>query len=108
MLFRSCSALLSLIITPGTQGIYNVGTGRPTSNQAMANMLESLYRMNESLDSNVEYCEDKLSSEEMLDVLAKKKLFRAADISKIMSETGWTPKVGLREGVQEFLRFQSL
>jgi UDP-glucose 4-epimerase len=102
------SALLSLIQTPNTQGIYNVGTGLLTSNQALANMLEWFYRRNEAGESNVENHADKVGSEDLLNFVANKKLYRAADISKIASETGWTPKVGLGEGVQEFLRFRSL
>ncbi len=82
-------ALLVLIEGEPSMSVYNIGSGRATSNAELIDMVIK----NSGLDHSPEIVETVETAEQMV--------ASQADISRISDEFGWTPRYGLEDTIKE-------
>jgi dTDP-6-deoxy-L-talose 4-dehydrogenase (NAD+) len=90
-------AFLALVQDSKSDGIFNIGSGKPTSNEFMAKLLSVLYCQQGGENIYRDYDERPIV-----------KRSRIADITKITQSTNWAPSISLEQGIQEFLRARNL
>ena len=90
-------AFLALVQDSNSEGIYNIGSGKPTSNDSMAKLLSLLYG---------QQCGGSIARNFEEQSIVKRS--RIADITKITQSTDWEPTISLEQGIQEFLRARNL
>lgn len=90
-------AFLALVQDSKSDGIFNIGSGKPTSNDFMAKLLSVLYCQQGGGNIYLDYDEQTIV-----------KRSRIADITKITQSTNWVPSISLEQGIQEFLRARNL
>ncbi|GAB5410848.1 MAG: 4,6-dehydratase LegB [Balneolaceae bacterium] len=83
-----CEAIFEIITKNQLTGVYNIGSGESFS------VKEIIELFSEILGTSITYSEDSVERpNEVMDVVA--------DISKIVSDTGWTPKLSIKEGLSK-------
>lgn len=90
-------AFLALIQDSKSEGIFNIGSGKPTSNDSMAKLLSVLYGQQGGASLPRDFDEQPIV-----------KPSRIADITRITRSTDWEPTISLEQGIQEFLRARNL
>lgn len=86
---RDCAeAIVSLILDHEAEGVFNVGSGVTTEIREIVSLVRDLVDPTYNLElGSIEYRPDQVMHLE-------------ADISKIVEQTGWRPKLSLREGLE--------
>ena len=83
-------ALIAIMERGKNGSIYNIGTGVSWSCRDVVALLQKILNTNQPVND--------------LNIPRKNPILEArADISKIFGDTGWTPRYGLKEGLQAML-----
>ncbi|MCX8000800.1 MAG: GDP-mannose 4,6-dehydratase, partial [Leptospiraceae bacterium] len=90
-----CDAIVSLLSNMKS-GTFNIGTGCSYSVKEVVDVVSEI------LNENIKIVQDKKK------VRKVEREDLVADISKIQNETGWKPKISLKNGLEKLLRYEKV